>query len=257
MHDQHEANRKRWNIASASYAAMGDRHGNWRKVAREPGWAFLPEELAILGDVTGQRACVLGSGDNLAVFALAGMGAEVTSVDISEAQIKVARRRAETLGLDVHFLRADVMEIDELASDHYDIVHTSRHIANWVSDLRAFYRQAVRILKPGGLFLVTEYHPLRRIFKNGPKRLEVESSYLDRGPLHTKVSEELFDPKAGELEQFEYNWTIADFYAAMTEPGCTLVALDEIGDEAEDWEASDFRGLPQVILLAARKHDSS
>ena len=92
MHDQHEANRKRWNAASASYAAMGDRHGNWRKVVEEPGWAFLPEELAILGDVTGQRACVLGSGDNLAVFALAGMGAEVTSVDISEAQIEVASR---------------------------------------------------------------------------------------------------------------------------------------------------------------------
>lgn len=257
MNDQHEANRKRWNAASASYTAMGDRHGNWRKVVEEPGWAFLPEELAILGDVTGQRACVLGSGDNLAVFALAGMGAEVTSVDISEAQIEVARGRAETLGLDVQFLRADVMEIDELAGESYDLVHTSRHIACWVSDLRAFYRQAVRILKPGGLFLVTEYHPFRRIFKNGPKRLEVESSYLDRGPFHTKVSEELFDPKAGELEQFEYNWTIADFYAAMTEPGCTLVALDEIGDEAEDWEASDFGGLPQVILLAARKHDSS
>ena len=254
MNPKHEANRKRWNTASPSYAAMGDRHGNWRKVAREPGWAFLPEELAILGDVTGQRACVLGSGDNLAVFALAGMGAEVTSVDISEAQIEVARRRAEILGLDVQFLCADVLEIDELASDRYDLVHTSRHIACWISDLRAFYRQAVRILKPGGLFLVTEYHPLRRIFKNGPKRLEVESGYLDRGPFHNQVSEELFDPKAGDLEQFEYNWTIADFYAAMTEPGCTWVALDEIGDEAEEWEASDFSGLPQVILMAARKN---
>jgi len=40
----------------------------------------------------------------------------------------------------------------------------------------------------------------------------------------------------------------------MTEPGCTLFALDEIGDEAEDWEASNFSGLPQVILLAARKN---
>ena len=254
MDEKHEANRRRWNAASPSYAAMGDRLGNWRKVLEEPGWAFLPEELAILGDVAGQRACVLGSGDNLAVFALAGMGAEVTSVDISEAQIEVARGRAETLGLDVHFSCADVMEIDELADESYDLVHSSRHIACWVSDLRAFYRQAVRILKPGGLFFVTEYHPLRRIFNNGPQRLEVESSYLDRGPFRYRVSEELFDPKAGELEQFEYNWTIADFYAAMTEPGCTLITLDEIGDEAEDWEASNFSGLPQVILLAARKN---
>ncbi len=38
--------------------------------------------------------------------------------------------------------------------------------------------------------------------------------------------------------------------------GCTLVALDEIGDEAEDWEASHFGGLPQVLLMAARKNGS-
>ena len=41
---------------------------------------------------------------------------------------------------------------------------------------------------------------------------------------------------------------------SKTEPGCTLVALEEIGDETEEWEASDFGGLPQVILMAARKH---
>ena len=56
MNPKHEANRRRWNAASASYSTMGDRLGNWRKVVKEPGWAFLPEELALLGDVTGQRA---------------------------------------------------------------------------------------------------------------------------------------------------------------------------------------------------------
>lgn len=256
MNEQHEANRKRWNAASPSYAAVGDRHGNWRKVLDQPGWAFLPEELEILGEVEGKRACVLGSGDNLAVFALAGMGAAVTSVDISDAQIDVARGRAETLGLDVRFLRADVTEIDERADNSYDIVHTSGHIAVWVSDLRTFYRQAVRILKPGGLFLVTERHPVRRIFKIDPERLKVESSYLERGPFRYEVSEGLFDQTPGELEQYEYHWTIADFYTAMTEPGCTLIALDEIGDEQEGWEVPPFAGLPKVILLAARKHDA-
>ena len=253
MNEKHEANRRRWNAASPSYAAIGDRQGNWRKVVEQPGWAFLPEELAILGDVAGKRACVLGSGDNLAVFALAGMGAEVTSVDISDAQIDVARGRAETLGLDVRFLRADVTEIDELADDSYDIVHTSRHIAVWVSDLRTFYRQAVRILKPGGLFFVTEYHPFRRIFKDAPEQLEVESSYLERGPFRYQVSEALFDPNSGEHTAYENHWTIADFYNAMTEPGCEMIAFDEIGDQAEGWEASPLAGLPQVILLAARK----
>ena len=99
MNEKHEANRRRWNVASPEYAAMAERSGSWRKVATEPGWAFLPQELALLGDVAGKRACVLGSGDNLAVFALAGLGAEVTSVDISERQLDVARERRVRRGV--------------------------------------------------------------------------------------------------------------------------------------------------------------
>ena len=252
MNEKHEANRKRWNAAAPAYAEMGDRHGNWRKVVLEPGWAFLPQELAILGDVAGKRACVLGSGDNLAVFALAGQGADVTSVDISEKQIEVARERAVALGLDVHFVCSDATDVAELQDASYDIVHVSRHITVWVSDVRAFYREAVRILKPGGLFLVTEYHPFRRVFKYDPDRLSVEQSYFERGPFRYEVADGLFDGPGNHVS-YESHWTIADLYHAMIEPGCELIALDEIGDEAEGWEVPPLAGLPQLIRLAARK----
>ena len=58
MNEKHEANRKRWNAASPTYSAMQERSGNWRRAATVPGWAFLPQELAILGEVAGKRACV-------------------------------------------------------------------------------------------------------------------------------------------------------------------------------------------------------
>jgi len=253
MNEKHEANRRRWNAASPEYAAMAERSGSWRKVATESGWAFLPQELALLGDVAGKRACVLGSGDNLAVFALAGLGAEVTSVDISERQLDVARERAESLGLEVCFVRADVADLGGLEDSIYDVVHTSRHVAVWVSELRAFYREAVRILKPGGLFLVTEYHPIRRVFKDDPDALTVERSYLERGPFYCEVADGLFDRGPGKLPSYESHWTVADLYHAMIDPGCALIALDEIGDEAEEWEVPPLAGLPQLILLAARK----
>ena len=253
MNEKHEANRRRWNAASPDYATMAEQSGSWRKVATEPGWAFLPQELALLGNVAGKRACVLGSGDNLAAFALAGLGADVTSVDISEKQLDVARRRAEVLGLEVHFVRADVTNLAELEDSTYDVVHTGRHVSVWVSDLRIYYREAVRILKPGGLFLVTEYHPFRRIFKDDPDALTVDQSYLERGPFYHEVADGLFDRGPGTLSSYESHWTIADLYNAMVEPGCELIALDEIGDAAEGWEVPPLAGLPQLILLAARK----
>jgi cation diffusion facilitator CzcD-associated flavoprotein CzcO len=47
-------------------------------------------ELKWLADVAGKSVAVLGSGDNQVVFALAGMGAKVTSIDISKQQLDVA-----------------------------------------------------------------------------------------------------------------------------------------------------------------------
>ena len=47
--------------------------------------------LRFAGDLHGKRACVIGSGDNYAAFALAGLGAQVTSTDISARQMEPQR----------------------------------------------------------------------------------------------------------------------------------------------------------------------
>jgi ubiquinone/menaquinone biosynthesis C-methylase UbiE len=54
---------------------------------------------------------VLGSGDNQVVFALSGIGARVTSIDISEQQLDFARSRTAALALSVEFVRADVVDL--------------------------------------------------------------------------------------------------------------------------------------------------
>lgn len=253
MNEKHEANRRRWNAASPGYASMGDLQGSWRKVATQPGWAFLPQELALLGMVAGKRACVLGSGDNLAVFALAGLGATVTSVDISEEQLAVARRRAQSLGLAVEFVRSDAANLVGIEDASFDLVHVSRHVCGWISDLRSFFHEAVRVLAPGGLFLVTEYHPFRRIFSEETRALVVEHSYLDRGPFYREVPAGLFDRSPGQYPSYLSHWTVSDFYKAMTEPGCEMIALEELGDAVEEWEVPPLAGLPQILLMAARK----
>jgi hypothetical protein len=120
-------------------------------------------------------------------------------------------------------------------------------------DLRAFYREATRILRPGGLLLIAEYHPFRRVWRYVPERLIVENSYLERGPFYYESKPGLFDRGPGTVPSYQCSWTIADFYRAVTEAGCSLFALEEIGDAAEDWEIPPLAGLPQLLLLAARK----
>lgn len=226
---------------------MHDRRGTWRIAPEQPEKVFLEQELALIGAVAGRQVCVLGSGDNLAVFAFAGMGARVTSVDISSQQLAIARDRAAELGLEVEFVEADVTDLNGLESGRFDLVYTADHVGVWVSDLRGFYREAIRVLRRKGLLLITEYHPFRRIWKDQEDRMELLCSYHDNGPHEYDVPE---DPRK---KSFEFHWTVAQYLSAVIEQGAELVKFEEIGDAAEWWEHAPLEGLPQKLLIAGRK----
>jgi cation diffusion facilitator CzcD-associated flavoprotein CzcO len=78
---RHEANRRRWDADSASWARGADARGIWKECHLDPSVALHSAELKWLADAAGKSVAVLGSGNNQVVFALAGLGAKVTSVD--------------------------------------------------------------------------------------------------------------------------------------------------------------------------------
>ena len=122
MNRMHEANRKGWDAASPHWQAMIEERVDWRKCPDDPTIALSRQELEHLGDVSGKDVVVLGSGDNLVVFALAGMGARVTSLDISQRQLDTAAERAAELGLEVTFVRADVVDLSSIRDETFNLV---------------------------------------------------------------------------------------------------------------------------------------
>ena len=84
MNELHEATRAMWNAQAEAWREKADERGVWQRCHRDATLALSPAELVFLSNVEGKDVCVLGSGDNEVVFALAGLGAKVTSVDISE-----------------------------------------------------------------------------------------------------------------------------------------------------------------------------
>jgi SAM-dependent methyltransferase len=249
----HETNRRRWDRGAASWARRADTRGIWNKCHLDPSLALHAAELAWLQDVAGKRVAVLGSGDNQVVFALSGLGAKVTSIDISERQIEVASNRAAALGLQVEFVRADVVDLSSLADAAFDIVYTGGHVAVWVSDLGRYYGEATRILKLDGQLIISEYHPFRRVWSRSPTCLEVGFNYFDRGPHRFEAAPDILYPAPGELEQFEFHWTVADYITALLASGCRLVHVEEFGSRCEEWEGAPLAGLPEFLLLVGRR----
>lgn len=246
MNDLHESNRACWNEWADCWRQKGDQRGTWRECHRVPGLVLSPVEMSFLSDVRGKDVCVLGSGDNEVVFALAGMGARVTSVDISEKQLEVARERAGILGLEVSFLRADVADLSGLSDVSFDGVYTGGHVSVWVSDIRGVYAEAGRILRPKGFFIVNEYHPVRRMWHES-KGPEPNHRYFNRGPYEYRSD-------AG-LPQIEFHWTVADHIQAVLDAGCALIKVDELGEgkESDEYDPWVPPTLPMYLLIVGCK----
>ncbi|NND07325.1 MAG: class I SAM-dependent methyltransferase [Saprospiraceae bacterium] len=253
MNPFHEANQHRWEAASTGWAAMHERRGTWRNCVQDPTLVFAAEEWDYVANSHGKKVAVLGSGDNLAAFAFAGMGAEVTSVDISHNQLAVGIERAAKLGLNISFIQADVIDLSDLGDRSFDLVYTGGHVAVWVSDLGIYYGEAARILRNNGLFIINEYHPFRRLWKQGSDRLELAYDYYQRGPFSFAYNDNVLEPQEGTLMSYEFHWTVSDMINAVLSAGCKIIHTDEFGTHVGDWEGAPLQGLPENLLIVGRR----
>lgn len=100
-------------------------------------------------------------------LSLAARGATVTGVDISDNAIEFARRLSADSGIPANFQRADVYDwLAETAAgpERFDIAFSSYGAIVWLSDIVTWARGIARILKPGGRFVLVEFHPLASMF---------------------------------------------------------------------------------------------
>jgi SAM-dependent methyltransferase len=279
MNEMHEANRRRWDLASPHYSVRYA--DDWRRCLVDPSLGFERGSLQLLRqyvgqDLAGKTSCVLGSGDNYAVFALAGMGAQVTSVDISQAQLDAAAGRAAELGVDVTFVQGDIVNLPMLADGAFDFVCSTNGVMVWIAAPAAYYAEVRRILKPSGIFLSYDIHPFLRPWNDPPEPLGMVKPYFDSGPKEwlddpetgraIMASEASPEEREGRVSTFKCHWTIGELLTALlgvdlepvrvleepgTDPGFWLPGATDV--DLIDWRKNPRAGLPVWLTLVARK----
>jgi SAM-dependent methyltransferase len=260
-----QANQRYWDAMAPDWQKLRDQDQLWQQCPQQPELAFDGESLAMIrqfvGDLQDKQACVVGSGDNYAAFALAGMGARVTSTDISARQLAVARERAGQLGLDITFVQGDATILEGIGEGVFDLVCSSNGFFVWIAEPGRVFQQVYRVLRPGGFYIFYDVHPFLRPWKDQITPLEMERPYTATGP---------FECEGYGLINYQFHWRISDLINPLLDSGLILRKLAESpAKEARFWEGISYTpgadpglldwrnnpraGLPAWLTIAAQK----
>jgi 2-polyprenyl-3-methyl-5-hydroxy-6-metoxy-1,4-benzoquinol methylase len=134
----------------------------WEDAHRSPSSALprrtLGDEVrAQLPALASKHVLQLACGDGGETAELAALGALVTAVDVPGTDLEAVRERAPTAALvhvDFEALPA------ELRRARFDVVFASVGSLDGVADLGAWATGIAGALKPGGVLVVNEHHPV-------------------------------------------------------------------------------------------------
>lgn len=159
-----ETNRRLWNdkvnyhVASSMYNVEGFLAGDD---------SLNKIESDLLGDITGKRILHLQCHFGLDTLSLVRRGAQhVIGVDLSDKAIEKARELAEQLHLSnsTRFICCNIYDLSLDQDELFDIVFTSYGVIGWLPDLNQWASLISRYLKPNGLFIMAEFHPVVCMF---------------------------------------------------------------------------------------------
>ena len=121
--------------------------------------------------------CGATVGHNTVAWAATFSDAEVHGIDVSASALQYGHGRAESLGHRVHFKQMDATEL-KYPDAHFDVVFSSMFLHELsLRDIRKFFSEAHRVLRPGGMLLNMELPPNRELAPYDQFYLDWDSYY--------------------------------------------------------------------------------
>jgi SAM-dependent methyltransferase len=202
--------------------------------AKDPESWFAAYEWADLGDLTGRDVlhlqCHLGT--ETAAFARRGAGS-VVGLDLSGTAVAEARRIAGLTDLDIEYVHRNVYDAPAaLGGRQFDIVYTGKGALCYLPDLDRWADVIARLLRPGGIVSIVEFHPVLTslgLIPDSPG-LVLRNDYLaGRGALERDATRTYTDGPALTESTTSYEWAhgLGEVVTALVGAGITIRRLRE------------------------------
>jgi len=241
--------RSAWNQASDAYNRLHEDSLSLIGVATR-------EVLTLLGLVAGLDILEIGCGAGQTCVELARRGARVTGVDISDAQIALARQRVDAAGLPVRLLRADAADISPLPDASFDAI-VAVYAFPYVAEMHACLTECARLLRPCGRLIFAQDHPIRACFWDDEMQEESvlpARSYFDDAPLTWSFA-------GSDASMRTYPRTLEQWFVWLHEYGFAVQTIQELplphgwadDPDVDEYTRDIARFLPQILVMEATK----
>ncbi len=225
-------------------------------------------ELNLVGGVSGKSLLHLQCHFGLDTLNWARLGAQVTGLDFSDKAIAKAKSIAEEANINANFICDDVYQAihnPELQNQQFDIVFTTYGTIGWLPDLTKWANTINQFLKPGGKFVIVDFHPALWMFSDDFSQLAY--SYFNKeviavvdAPTYTENSEKIIGSEYG------WNHSFGEIFTALLAHNLQLKHFQEydyspypcfantIEIEPNKWQIDAMQGdLPMLYSIVMEK----
>jgi SAM-dependent methyltransferase len=234
-----------WTVPVSPEVIAAARRGEWSVVLTPK----KPVPRAWLGDLAGRDVLGLASAGGQQGPVLAAAGARVTVLDNSPKQLGQDRRVADREGLDLRTVEGDMRDLSAFAEGSFDLIfHPCSNL--FVDDVRPVWREAFRVLRPGGALLSGVCNPILFCFdadleKQGIFHLKYGIPYADT----TSLSEEERRRYTDKGEPLCFGHTLEDQIGGQIDAGFAIAGFYE--DHHNEGELAKW--IPTFVATRAVK----
>jgi ubiquinone/menaquinone biosynthesis C-methylase UbiE len=220
---------------------------------------ILPNLLRVLGIKPGMKLIDIACGQGFFSREFANAGAEVVGSDIAQSLIAQAKKLS---GKTVQYYVAPADNLNFTKSEVFDAATIVLAVQN-IKDIEGAFKEAKRVLKPGGRLVMVLMHPAFRIPQHTSWGFDdVANAQYRRvdAYLSAQKSELLVHPgKQGSAKTISYHRSLQDFSKALFKTGFAITRLEEWishkqsqkgpRQKAEDTARKEF---PLFLMIEAR-----
>jgi len=238
-----------WSVPVGPEAILAAREGQWTILltpARPVPRDWLP-------DLVGQHVLCLASGGGQQGPVLAAAGANVTVFDNSPKQLERDHRVAEREGLTIATVEGDMADLSIFPDERFDVVvHPVSNV--FAPDVRPVWREAFRVLRPGGILIAGFDNPVTHVFdyalaeRTGKLQVKYALPYSDLEQLTDAEKRRYVE----EGIPFEFGHTLEDQIGGQIAAGFVITGFYEDFDREGDYSPLR-RYLPSYIATRAVK----